>query len=168
MLNFFIPTKILSGINCLKENSNIFTTLGPRAFIVTGKKSSSQNGSLNDIIEVLEQNNIHYTLYNEINSNPSIQEVQDAAKIAKKTNPSFIIGIGGGSPLDAAKAIAILTTNNLNEKQLFSGIYSETPLPIIAIPTTAGTGSEVTPYSILTDHFNETKKASTVPLSFLK
>ena len=168
MLNFFMPTRVLSGINCLKENSNILTGLGSRAFIVTGKKSSSQNGSLNDIITILEQNNIHYTLYNEINSNPSIQEVQDAAKIAKKTNPSFIIGIGGGSPLDAAKAIAILATNDLDEKQLFTGIYSEAPLPIIAVPTTAGTGSEVTPYSILTDYINETKKCISSPTIFPK
>ena len=168
MLNFFMPTRVLCGIDCLKDHSNVFTTLGSRAFIVTGKKSSAQNGSLNDVRFILEQNNIHYTLYNEINSNPSIQEVQEAAKIAQKTNPSFIIGIGGGSPLDAAKAIAILAKNNIDEKQLFSGIYNQPPLPIIAIPTTAGTGSEVTPYAVLTDNLNETKKSINSPAIFPK
>lgn len=98
MLNFFMPTRVLCGIDCLKDHSNVFTTLGSRAFIVTGKKSSAQNGSLNDVRFILEQNNIHYTLYNEINSNPSIQEVQEAAKIAQKTNPSFIIGLEAVHP----------------------------------------------------------------------
>ena len=67
MLNFFMPTRVLCGIDCLKDHSNVFTKLGSRAFIVTGKKSSAQNGSLNDVRFILEQNNIHYTLYNEIN-----------------------------------------------------------------------------------------------------
>jgi alcohol dehydrogenase class IV len=69
----------------------------------------------------------------------------------------MIIGIGGGSPLDAAKAIAVLAVNNIEPLDLYKNVFEVKPLPIIAIPTTAGTGSEVTPYSILTRKDMETK-----------
>jgi len=70
---------------------------------------------------------------------------------ARAQGVDFIVGIGGSSPLDAAKAIAVLVINDLTDDAHLTPPYPKLPLPIAAVPTTAGTGSEVTPYSILTN-----------------
>jgi alcohol dehydrogenase class IV len=69
----------------------------------------------------------------------------------------MVVGIGGGSPLDASKAIAVLAVNDMDPLELYKNSFANKPLPIAAIPTTSGTGSEVTPYSILTRDDMETK-----------
>ncbi len=88
-----------------------------------------------------------------------MENVRDAATRARACGADFIIGIGGGSPLDAAKAVAILAVNDIDDEALFSGSYGYRPLPLVAVPTTAGTGSEVTPYSILTYNKISNKKS---------
>lgn len=156
LLKFFMPTKIFSGKNCIIDNAAQFAVLGKKAFIVTGK-SSAHNGSLTAVKQALDLQEIAYYTFDNIKSNPSIEVVQEAAAVARAEKVDFIIGIGGGSPMDAAKAIAILTANELDDTVLFSGPYPHPVLPIVAVPTTAGTGSEVTQYSILTDDRQETK-----------
>ncbi len=147
---YFMPVKTFFGRNCIEKNSSEFLPLGKRALIVTGKSSAEKNGSLRDVTKTLDNLKISHVLYNKIEPNPSVEDVREAALFAKESGADFIIGIGGGSPLDAAKAIAILAVNDIDDDTLFGGIYKNIPLPIAAIPTTAGTGSEVTPYSILT------------------
>lgn len=158
LLKFFMPTKIFVGKNCIIDNASQFKNLGKKAFIVTGK-SSALNGSLRRVQEALAINGISYRVFDGISSNPSIGVVRDAAKVAREEKVDFVIGIGGGSPMDAAKAIAVLTANEVDDSVLFSGPYLHPVLPIVAVPTTAGTGSEVTQYSILTDDGQETKSS---------
>ncbi|MDU2063479.1 MAG: iron-containing alcohol dehydrogenase family protein [Sporomusaceae bacterium] len=155
-LNFYMPTKVFFGENCLAEQAAQFKQLGTKAFIATGK-SSAQNGSLAAVIAALTASNIDYTLFDRISSNPSVTLVREAAQLAREAKADFIIGIGGGSPMDAAKAIAVLTYNEVDDIRLFSGPYDQPVLPVVAVPTTAGTGSEVTQYSILTNEKEETK-----------
>lgn len=157
MFKFFMPTKVFLGQGCIAENAVQMQQLGKRAFIVTGKNSARLNGSLADMESALQANNISYFVFDKITSNPSIQLVREAARIAKEEKVDFIIGIGGGSPLDAAKAIGILAANDIDDNTLFAGPYPNPVLPIVAVPTTAGTGSEVTQYSILTDDRVESK-----------
>lgn len=157
---FNIPVKIIFGEKCISKNSEAIKPYGAKAFIVTGKNSSKANGSYNDIVEALDREKIKHYLYDRIEANPSVESVREASAIAKEQNADFIIGIGGGSPLDAAKAIAILAVNSIDNEELFSGTYKNKPLPVIAVPTTAGTGSEVTPYSILT--YNEIKNKKSI------
>jgi alcohol dehydrogenase class IV len=88
--------------------------------------------------------------------------------MARKTGADMIVGIGGGSPMDAAKAVAVLAVNDLDDESMFKGPYPVVPLPVIAVPTTAGTGSEVTPYSIITDEKDQTKKNLSHPSLFPK
>ncbi len=156
---FNIPVKIVFGKKCISKNSETIKPYGAKAFIVTGKNSSKANGSYNDIVEALDREKIKHYLYDKIEANPSVETVRKASAIAKEQNADFIIGIGGGSPLDAAKAIAILAVNSINNEELFSGTYKNKPLPVVAVPTTAGTGSEVTPYSILTYDEIKNKKS---------
>ena len=104
-------------------------------------------------------------MYDKITNNPSIEETVEGGAVCKSFGADFLIGIGGGSPLDAAKAIAVYATNPPDEDSefkmydIFTGDFKNDPLPMVAIPTTAGTGSEATPYSILTLHREKTKKS---------
>jgi alcohol dehydrogenase class IV len=158
VLKFFMPTKVFLGKDCIIDNAVQMKALGKKAFIVTGK-SSAKNGALACVQTALQTSGIAYNVFDRILSNPSIELVREAAKIAREEGADFIIGIGGGSPMDAAKAIAVLAVNEIDDTTLFSGPYPHPVLPVVAVPTTAGTGSEVTQYSILTDDQQETKSS---------
>lgn len=161
-----MPTKIIAGENCVIDNSSVFSKYGKKALIVTGRKSATLNGSEADVKAALKKEGIDCLVFNEVMSNPTIACVYEGAEVAKKNKVDFIIAIGGGSPMDAAKVIAMLAAQEIDEENLFSKNYKEEVLPIIAIPTTAGTGSEVTQYSILTNHKLETKMSVSTPLIF--
>jgi alcohol dehydrogenase class IV len=147
---YYMPTRIIFGRDCVKKTAELLGSLGRKAFIVTGARSALINGSLGDITEALEDLKTGYIHFNKVEANPSVETVREGARICAQESCDFIIAIGGGSPMDAAKAMAVAAVNEVDDESLFSGIYPHRPLPVIAIPTTAGTGSEVTPYSILT------------------
>lgn len=165
-LRYFMPVKTFFGRNCITKNSGEFLSLGRKALIVTGKSSSEKNGSLTDVKNALDSVKIPYVHYNKIEPNPEVEDMRAAALFAKNSGIDFIIGIGGGSPLDAAKAIAILAANEISDDSLFSGTFPVKPLPVVAVPTTAGTGSEVTPYAILTYDKIKNKKSVASDLIF--
>lgn len=166
--NFYMPTRVIMGEDCIRKHSALIKDLGHRALIVTGAVSAAQNGALKDVTEALDSQRIAYDIYNKIRSNPSVESVYKGAEYARKNGAEFVIGIGGGSPMDAAKAIALLAVQDIREEELFSGQYTGGALPIILVPTTAGTGSEVTPYSILTNDIKQTKTSISTPLIFPK
>lgn len=155
---FYMPTRVLMEKNIVLNSGIEFSNLGKKALIITGRYSSKRNGSLDDVVKVLEQEKIEYKIFDEIEENPSVETVCKAAMLGKSENVDFIVGIGGGSPIDAAKAIGVMIKNReLTADTLFSTEKLES-IDIIAIPTTAGTGTETTQYSILTDHKNKTKR----------
>lgn len=155
--NFYVPTEICFEEECVKKNAEIFRRYGSRAFIVTGKHSAKACGALDDVEDVLKSCGISSQVYNKIENNPSVVTIEEAASLARVFNAEFIIAIGGGSPLDAAKAIGVLTQNrDLTVMDLFQNAFTSS-VPVIAIPTTSGTGSEVTPYSVLLVPEKETK-----------
>lgn len=152
MLSYYMPVRLYSGINCLKTHCADLISLGKQCLIVTGGSSAQKSGALNDTITVLDKLNIGYTIFNDIRQNPTLKSCMEAGKSAHRANTDFIIGIGGGSPLDAAKAVAVLAANpDLSEDDFYGKKWDNTPLPIILIGTTSGTGSEVTKVSVLTD-----------------
>ncbi len=148
-MNYYMPTRIIIGENCILDNSDKITQLGKRCVIVTGKNSAKKCGALDDVIKALGDN-CEYAVFDKIQQNPTISSCIEGGKIARAFGAEFIIGIGGGSPLDAAKAIAIFATNDINEKQLFSLDIKNSPLKVVAVGTTAGTGSEVTQVGVIT------------------
>lgn len=154
---FYIPTKVFFGKDCIKEYKSELKNLGKKAMIVTGKSSGRMSGALADVINVCEEFKIDYMVHDRVENNPSLENVKDGGTVASSFKADFIIGIGGGSPLDAAKAIAVLAVNDINPLELFENVFRNKPLPVITIPTTAGTGSEVTQYSILTRKDIQTK-----------
>lgn len=155
--SYNMPTQIFFGKDILKSNDNIFDHVGKKAFIITGKNSSKKNGSLKDIEDILKNRSIEYVIFDSIEENPSVETVSKAVDIGKANKVDFIIGIGGGSPIDAAKAISVLIKNpSVDAYDIFTTPNLKA-FPVIAIPTTAGTGTEVTQYAILTNNIYQTK-----------
>ena len=151
-MNFFNPVNIVTGKNCIRNNASLFAPFGKKCLIATGKNSAKKSGALDDVISVLEEKKIGYVIFDEIEQNPSYDSCLRASDMAKEFGAEFIIGIGGGSPLDAAKAIAVLSANtDTSAKALYSSKWEHSPLPIIAVGTTAGTGSEVTAVAVITN-----------------
>jgi len=152
------PTQIYFGPGIVGYEAANLTRLGKRALIVTGSGGSAvRNGALDDITAALAKMDITWELFNRVETNPSIENIREGAAQATAMQAEFVIGIGGGSPMDAAKAIAICNLEAISDEQLINLEYKEA-LPIVLVPTTAGTGSEVTPASILTSHQHKTKK----------
>lgn len=166
--NYFMPTKIYAGDDCINKNAGVLKAFGKKAMIVTGKHSAKVNGSLDDVIKALKSNGQEYCIFDKVMSNPTIAISYEGAEFAKSEKVNFTIAIGGGSPMDAAKAMALLASQDINEEDLFKGNYKDCVMPLVLIPTTAGTGSEVTQYSILTNDRLETKTSIASPLLFPK
>jgi alcohol dehydrogenase class IV len=156
--NYYMPTQVIMGRNAIQNNAALFKALGKKALIVTGRNSARICGALSDIEEALKSQGMAWCLFDEVENNPSTDTVRKAAIFGKQNEADFVIGCGGGSPLDAAKVISLLMVKDMDDETLFSQNHDFSILPIIAIPTTAGTGSEVTPYSILTDKSTLTKR----------
>ncbi len=166
--NFFMPTKVIHGEKVLVTQAEQLAQYGKKCLLVTGKNSARLSGALDDATKALKSQDIDYEHFDGVENNPSLENVALGGDMARRYKPDFILAIGGGSPLDAAKAVATLATNPIAPKELYSGKFAEKPLPIAAIPTTAGTGSEVTPYSILTVASAETKRSFSAPELFPK
>ena len=151
-MNFYMSARIITGRNCIKNNADKFSCLGKKCLIVTGKSSAKKCGALDDVISALNMNKIQFLIYDRICQNPTVSSCLEAGKTAHYEKVDFIIGIGGGSPLDASKAIAVVAANpDIDEDKLYKMQWANNPLPIIAVGTTAGTGSEVTGVSVLTN-----------------
>ena len=128
--------------------------------LVVTDKSLLETGTVTLVTDVLEKNQINYITYDGVKPNPTVQNVQDGLKIAKDNAVDCIVAIGGGSSIDTAKAIAVIMTN-----PEFSDVVSldgtadtkNKALPLIALPTTAGTAAEVTINYVITDEVR-TKK----------
>ncbi len=166
-----IPVKIISGENCITKNCEQLL-LGKRAFIVTGKNSAKICGALDDVTWVLDRVIAKHTIFNEITENPPIRTCFNGGVLCEKIKADFIIAIGGGSVIDAAKAIATYATNIKTIKDpidIFdNSLIPNAPLPLVAIPTTAGTGSEANAYSVLTLEGGDKKRTFKTDSSWAK
>jgi len=148
MQNFIFnnPIKMIFGAGEIDKIGIEAKAIGKKAMIVTGKGSSSKFNILNRVIEYLKKENIDAIVFDKVEPNPRTTTIDSAAQIARDNNCDMIIGLGGGSPMDAAKAIAAGTVEN---KPIWDMIpHGQNPkpitkaLPIIEIPTLAATGSE--------------------------
>ncbi len=147
---YIMPTQIYFGKDVVLKNKEVFSTIGSKALIVTGRSSAKKNGSYDDVKKALIETGIEYVLFDEVEENPSLETIEKGSNIGKDNNVDFVIGIGGGSPMDAAKAMAVFIKNpEINKDNIFSSGKLKS-IPVVAVPTTSGTGSEVTQYSIVT------------------
>jgi alcohol dehydrogenase len=151
-MNFSLefPVKLISGIDCIKKNKEILD-LGSCALIVTGRSGARLSGALDDVCDTLNELGITYHIFDSIAENPPLETCFEGGRLASDVDADFVVGIGGGSAIDAAKAIAAFATNQqITMDEIFSTQRRiNRALPIVAIPTTSGTGSEANSYSIL-------------------
>lgn len=162
--NYFMPTKIIFGHDVVKD-AGTELALGTKALIVTGQSSAKRSGALDDVLAVLSTD---YVIFDEVENNPTVETVVKGAKFARANGCDYVIAIGGGSPLDAAKVMAVAAVNEGDPLEFYQTGWSTPALPMVAIPTTAGTGSEVTQYAVLTLFTEETKKGLGGPDLFPK
>lgn len=154
--NYYIPTRVLFGKGQL-ANLHSQKLPGHKALIViSAGKSVRSNGYLARVEQQLDMAGVTYSIFDKIQSNPTKTNVMEGAALAKEQGCDFIIGLGGGSSIDAAKSIAVMATNNGDYWDYISGgsgkgnPLSNDPLPVIAITTTAGTGTEADPWTVIT------------------
>ncbi len=149
-LQIFMPTKVLFGVGTVSQVGAEAAALGKKALVVTAVDSMRQHGHTARVERSLTQNGMKYELFDAVESNPSLKTVETGAVLAYQTGCDVIIGLGGGSAVDAAKVIASTAGLKLSIRELLEHGMSRKGLPSIAIPTTAGTGSEVNHTSLIT------------------
>ncbi len=163
---FYCPTRIIFARNAVQIAKDHIASLGKRALIVTGKNSAEQSGALADVISVLTESGISYVLFDSITENPSLDIVMEGKSAFLQNECDFVIGIGGGSPIDSAKAISLASANSLGRDELYNTSAFKKAYPVLAIPLTAGTGTEVTQYSVLSDPLTKKKAGFGSDLAF--
>ncbi len=149
MANLFLTPKIVyTGADALDMSKNSIKGLGKKALVVTGK-NSVKIGNAKKITDMLESIGIDSVVYSEITGEPCDYMIEEGAKVYKENGCDFLVSIGGGSPMDSMKAIGVVVAcgGSIND---YMGKVITTPLaPMVAIPTTAGTGSETTQFTII-------------------
>ena len=153
---FITPEKIITGENALKNAMPYIVSMGRKPLIVTGKVVVTLP-AFKLLINGLEENGLSYAVFTDITGEPTDVMIKEGLEVYQSNDCDFLIGIGGGSPLDAMKAIAVMSERG-GELRDYMGkeITGDFP-PMAAIPTTAGTGSEATRFTVITDAATDVK-----------
>jgi alcohol dehydrogenase len=150
--SFELPTKIEYGVGAIGKLAESLKVLGFRKVLIVTDKGIETSGLLSAIADQLTTAKLEFDTFNEVESNPKDHNVDAGTQMAKGLKADGLVAVGGGSPIDCAKAIAVLATHGGAVRDYEGkGKISGNVLPLIAIPTTAGTGSEVTFSSVITD-----------------
>ncbi|MEG2452734.1 MAG: iron-containing alcohol dehydrogenase [Clostridium sp.] len=147
---FIVPGQIITGSGALDMAEPILGQLGKKAMIVTDKVMI-ELGNCKKVETALANRGISYTIYSEIIGEPTDTMIENGLKQYKEENCDFLVALGGGSPIDSMKAIGSLAVNGGNISDYMGKIINVEVPPMAAIPTTAGTGSEATQFTIITD-----------------
>lgn len=150
---YHVPVKVVFGQGKLNEAGNYVKQYGTKALIVTTGTFFQENGLVDRLQKILQESEVSSEYFSEVDPNPLSTQVENGVTFAKETGCDVFIGLGGGSAIDAAKAMAYGLGHNepiwpywIGEKDM-----GNKTMPIIAITTTSGTGSHVTPYSVITN-----------------
>ena len=158
--NYNLPVNLIFGVGKVEQLGKEVSKYGKKALIVTGKSSTKKSGLLDKSQALLKACDVECVVFDKVSQNPLTTTAYEGADLAKKENCDVIVGLGGGSIMDAAKAIAFIA---LNEGDISDYIYgrkqSDKALPIVLVPTTCGTGSEGNGFAVLTNPENNDKKS---------
>ncbi len=164
---FNIPTKVIFGSGKIQDIQKEIPASFKNILIVTDQNLNRNTDIINGICKRLSNYNIF--IFDEIEENPSIESVDKGASFSRKNKIKFVIGVGGGSAMDAAKGIALASRNISDFESYLNGREAEVEaIPLMCIPTTSGTGSEVTPFAVFTDKRDQSKKGFSHPSIFPK
>lgn len=169
--NFYMPVQVISGEQAVSGHVQLLRGLGEKCLIITGGRSARASGALGDVTAALERAGVAYKVFDGVGANPHVSVCEQAGRIAGAFSADFLIGIGGGSPMDAAKAAALYAANpELKGEQIFDYVPGgkTAPLPVVLVGTTAGTGSEVSAVAVLTKDSDGRKKSISGPYCFAR
>ena len=154
--SFYMPTRLFFGAGAVARLSKARLPEG-KGLIITGGSSTTRFGYVAKVADALAQGGHEIIVYDKVQPNPTIEGVRACAAICREQGIAFVVGLGGGSSIDTAKAVAIMATN---EGDWWDYVHGGTGggkriphdgLPIVAIPTTAGTGTEADPFTVITN-----------------
>lgn len=150
MAHFTLPVHVITGEHILKEAVPYFKEMGTQGLIVTGRHVVKSE-MMEELKTVLKENGIRYTVFSGVSGEPEDWMAEEGKELYLKNSCDFVIGIGGGSALDTAKAIAAAVAWDGDLSDFNGGEITKCACRIAAIPTTAGTGSEATRFTVITD-----------------
>lgn len=160
MFNYHLPVNIVFGSGKVSEVGALSKPYGKKALIVTGGSSAKKSGLYDKVNTALNAEGIATELFDKVKQNPLTTTAEEGAAFANELGCDMVVAIGGGSIMDCAKAIAFLAVNkgDIND-YIFNRLKSDSALPLVAIPTTCGTGSEGNGFAVLTNPENGDKKS---------
>lgn len=171
---FYSPVKILFGVGISLQVDEVCKNFGKRALIVTTAGTNRRSSLIRSIQKQLKAVNIYSYIYEGVMPETTVEMVEEGASLGKKLRVDLILGVGGGSSIDTAKGIATLIPTKGRFLDYVLPEYGgklpviEKALPVIAIPTTSGTGSEVTNSGVIKDKKKKIKKVIASPFLFPK
>ena len=157
----WFPRRIVFGTGTFSRLGELCAGLGDRAVLVTGRGAVRRSGRLQQAMDQLAEQGIEVESFEGVENDPSLATCQRGTDLGREFGCNLVVGIGGGSALDAAKTIAAVTPQAGRLAEYFRGerAFERSSLPFVAVPTTAGTGSECTPNAVLTDTERGVKKS---------
>ncbi|WP_143315928.1 iron-containing alcohol dehydrogenase [Clostridium sp. HBUAS56017] len=158
--NYCLPVNLLFGRGEISKVGKEVARYGKKVLIVTGKNSTKKTGLLDRTVNLLEEEKVKYEVFDKVEQNPLTTTVYEGVHIIKETGCDVVLGLGGGSIMDAAKSIAFSAKNDGDISEYIFGIkQGNEALPIVLVPTTCGTGSEGNCFSVLTNPETKDKKS---------
>ncbi|MBU2536113.1 MAG: iron-containing alcohol dehydrogenase [Chloroflexota bacterium] len=155
---FRIPNAVITGSGSSKQVGDECKKLNLKKALIVTDRNQVKLGILDGVLESLRQGGVAYAIYDGVNMEPVVEYVQEGLEAFRGHGCDCLLAVGGGSPMDTAKAISVMATNEGSiEDYMGLGKVPRKGRPVIAVPTTAGTGSEVTPFTIITDTRRDVK-----------
>lgn len=153
---FLAPGKVISGSHALESAAETIGGMGKKALVVTDAMMEKL-GNLDKLTCMLSESGVSYAVYADINGEPDDRMVERGVRLYQEEKCDFLVGLGGGSPIDSMKAIAMITEYGGKPADYMGKTIIRRLPPMAAIPTTAGTGSEATQFTIITDRSSQVK-----------
>jgi len=154
---FSIPTRVVFGWGTTVKAGELLSKSISKVLVITDEGVKIA-GLLDKVVSALKSRNINVVVFDKVESDPSLDTIETALDLAKTEKVDALVAVGGGSSIDTAKSVAVLFTNG-GELRRFEGLHkiSKPGITLLAVPTTAGTGSEVTMFAVITDNQNKRK-----------
>jgi alcohol dehydrogenase class IV len=158
--NYYLPVNLIFGWGMVSGVGTETAKYGKKALIVTGKGSTKKSGLLDMSISLLKDAGVCSVIFDKVPQNPLTVTAEEGTRFAKENGCDVVVGIGGGSTMDAAKGIAFLAKNEGDiTDYIFGKKKSDEALPLVLVPTTCGTGSEGNCFAVLSNPFTNDKKS---------
>lgn len=158
--DYYLPVNLIFGSGKIEGLGTYTRQYGHKALIVTGRNSTKKSGLLEKSITLLKESGIDSVVFDQVEPNPTTTTAYAGAALIKSKDCDVVVGLGGGSIMDAAKAISFLAVNDGDiSDYIFNRKFSDKALPVILVPTTCGTGSEGNGFAVLTNPENGDKKS---------